>query len=129
MRQPTLLIDRRLARGLTRIQAIAVPVAAVLAYLVAGPVAAKSALLGALLCWLASAYFAWQAFRQGGAKASRQILGSMYKGVIGKFVIVAVGFIVIFKTVAPLNMLALLGGFLLVQAMAWIYPIWASRQG
>ena len=128
MRQPTLLVDRRLARGLTKVQAIVIPVVALLAYLIAGPVAAKSAALGALLCWLGSAYFAWQAFRQAGANASRQILSAMYKGMIGKFVIVIVGFIVIFKTVSPLLMPAVLGGFFLVQAMAWVYPLWASRQ-
>lgn len=128
MTQPRVLVDRRLAQGLTKAQAVVIPVAAILAYVVGGMVAAKSALLGALLCWVASAYFAWQAFRQGGASASRQVLASMYKGMIGKFIIVVVGLIVIFRTVTPLSMPALLGGFLLVQAMAWVYPLWSARQ-
>lgn len=127
MTQRVVLIDRRLARGLTIIQAAVIPVVAVLAYLVAGAVAAKSAALGALLCWLGSAYFAWQAFRQGGAQASKLVLGSMYKGMTGKFVIIVVGLIAIFKLVKPIMMEALLAGFVMVQLMAWIYPLLVMR--
>lgn len=128
MNRPTVLVNRQLARGLTIAQALVIPAVSMLAYLIGGWVAAKSAGLGALLCWLGSAYFAWQAFRQGGANASRQVLASMYKGMIGKFIIVIVGFILIFRSGSPLSMPALLGGFLLVQAMAWIYPLWLARQ-
>ncbi|RYZ91114.1 MAG: F0F1 ATP synthase subunit I [Moraxellaceae bacterium] len=113
---------------MTIAQAGVIPVVSILAYFIAGMVAAKSAGLGAFICWLGSAYFAWQAFRRAGASASKQILGSMYKGMIGKFVIVMVGFVVIFRSVSPLSMPALLAGFLLVQAMAWVYPLWAARQ-
>lgn len=128
MTQRVVLVDRRLARGLTIIQAAVIPVVAVIAYLIAGTVAAKSAALGALLCWLASAYFAWQAFKQGGAQASRLVLGSMYKGMIGKFVIVVVGFIIIFKQLKPIMMEALLAGFVMVQLMAWVYPLVIMRK-
>jgi ATP synthase protein I len=91
-------------------------------------VAAKSAALGALLCWLGSAYFAWQAFRQGGAQASQRVLGSMYKGMIGKFVIIVTGFIIIFRALKPVMMEALLAGFVTVQLMAWIYPLLMMRR-
>lgn len=128
MGRQVVLVDRRLARGLTIAQAAVIPVVTVLAYFIAGAVAAKSAGLGALLCWLGSAYFAWKAFQQGGARASKQILGSMYKGLIGKFVIIAVGFIIIFSSVKPIQMEALLAGFVLVQVMAWFYPMLASRK-
>jgi len=128
MTQRVVLVDRRLARGLTIIQAAVIPVVAVLAYLVAGVVAAKSAALGALLCWLGSAYFAWQAFRQGGAQASQRVLGSMYKGMIGKFVIIVTGFIIIFRALKPVMMEALLAGFVTVQLMAWIYPLLMMRR-
>jgi ATP synthase protein I len=128
MAQRVMLVDRRLARGLTIIQAAVIPVVTILAYFIAGAVAAKSAGLGAFLCWLGSAYFAWKAFQQGGARASKQILGSMYKGLIGKFVIITVGFVIIFSTVKPIQMEALLVGFVLVQVMAWLYPMWVSRK-
>lgn len=123
-----MLVDRRLARGLTIAQAVVIPLSSLLAYMIAGKVAAQSAGLGALLCWLGSAYFAWQAFRQGGAQASKQIVGAMYKGMIGKFVIVIVGFIIIFRSGLAVSMPALLAGFVLVQAVAWFYPLWANRQ-
>lgn len=128
MTQRVVLVDRHLARGLTMVQAAVIPVVAVIAYFVAGAVAAKSAALGALLCWLGSAYFAWQAFRQGGARASQQVLGSMYKGMIGKFVIVVVGFIIIFKQLKPIMMESLLAGFVMVQLMAWVYPALMMRK-
>ena len=128
MTQRVVLVDRRLARGLTCIQAAVIPVVAVVAYFIGGTLAAKSAALGALLCWLASAYFAWQAFRLGGARASQQVLGAMYKGMIGKFVIVVVGFIIIFKQLKPIVMEALLAGFVLVQLMAWVYPAVMMRK-
>ena len=124
----SMLVDRRLARGLTIAQAVVIPISSLLAYFIAGWVAAQSAGLGALLCWLGSAYFAWQAFRQGGAQASKQILGAMYKGMIGKFVIVIVGFIIVFRSVSPLSMPALFGGFVMVQVMAWLYPLWTAQQ-
>ncbi len=127
MTQRVVLVDRRLARGLTILQAAIIPVVAVIAYFVAGVVAAKSAALGAFLCWLGSAYFAWQAFKQGGASASQRVLGAMYKGMIGKFVIIVTGFIIIFRALKPVMMEALLAGFVMVQLMAWIYPLVMMR--
>lgn len=129
MSRPAALIDRRLAWQLSLVQLLLVPVIALLAYMAAGVVAAKSAALGALLCWLGSAYFALQAFRQGGASASKRILMNMYKGLIGKFVLVGVGFVLAFRFVQPLSMLAMLVGIIAVQMMAWIVPVWTMRPG
>lgn len=129
MSRPAVLIDRRLAWQLTLVQAILVPVIALVTYVFVGPVAAKSAALGAFLCWLGSAYFALQAFRQGGASASKRILMNMYKGLIGKFVLVGMGFILAFRFAQPLSMLAMIVGVVAVQMMAWIVPLWASQQG
>lgn len=128
MSQLNRLVDRRLAKALFILQAIMVPVAAVVAWLIGDVVAAKSAALGALVYWLASGYFAWQAFRTSGARASKQILSNMYHGLIGKFVIVVVGLILILKTVSSVSMMAVLGGFILVQAMSWVAPLWLAKQ-
>ena len=128
MTSPSPLVDRRLARGLTRVQAIMIPVAIVLGYVLAGGLAAKSAGLGALVGWMGSAYFAWQAFRYAGAGASRRILGSFYRGMIGKFVVIVVGFMLVFGTVKPLSAGSVLLGFALIQLMAWIYPIWVNHR-
>ena len=61
------LIDRRLAITLVCLQAAMIPVAALLAWSIGDATAALSAALGALVCCLAQAYFAWQSFRTAGA--------------------------------------------------------------
>ncbi len=121
------LVDRRLAKVLFVFQAIMIPVSAIIAWFIQGDVAAKSAALGALVYWLASGFFAWQAFKSAGARASRQILSNMYMGLIGKFVIVIVGLVLILTSVSPINMVAVLGGFMLVQAMSWVAPFFLPR--
>lgn len=122
------LVDRRLAKALFIFQALMIPVAAVLAWLIHDAIAAKSAALGALVYCLASGYFAWQAFRSSGARASKRIISNMYLGLIGKFVIVIVGLILILFTVSPISMVAVLGGFMLVQAMSWVAPFWLAKR-
>ena len=127
MSRTSRLIDRRLAKALVFLQACMIPVAALLAWLIKDTTAALSAALGALVCWLAHCYFAWQSFRTAGARASKQVMLNMYRGMIGKFAIVIVGFILILSNVKPLSPVALFSGFILVQAMSWVAPFWASR--
>ena len=127
MSRTSRLIDRRLAKALVLLQACMIPVSALIAWVVKDPVAAYSAALGALVCWLASSYFSWQSFRAAGARATKQVLLNMYRGMMGKFAIVIVGFILILSTVKPLSAVALFCGFMLVQSMSWVAPFWASR--
>ena len=127
MSRTSRLIDRRLAKALVFLQACMIPVAALLAWVIKDTTAALSAALGALVCWLAHCYFAWQSFRTAGARASRQVMLNMYRGMLGKFVIVIVGFILILSNVKPLSPVALFCGFILVQAMSWVAPFWVSR--
>ena len=127
MSRTSRMIDRRLAKALVFLQACMIPVAALLAWLIKDTTAALSAALGALVCWLAHCYFAWQSFRTAGARASKQVMLNMYRGMLGKFAIVIVGFILILSIVKPLSPVALFSGFILVQAMSWVAPFWASR--
>ena len=127
MSQTSRMIDRRLAKALVFLQACMIPIAALLAWMMKDTTAALSAALGALVCWLAHCYFAWQSFRTAGARASKQVILNMYRGMLGKFAIVIVGFILILSNVKPLSPVALFGGFILVQAMTWVAPFWASR--
>ncbi|MEG0171037.1 MAG: ATP synthase subunit I [Acinetobacter sp.] len=127
MSQTSRMIDRRLAKALVFLQACMIPIAALLAWMMKDTTAALSAALGALVCWLAHCYFAWQSFRTAGARASKQVMLNMYRGMLGKFAIVIVGFILILSNVKPLSPVALFGGFILVQAMTWVAPFWASR--
>ena len=127
MSRTSRLIDRRLAKALVLLQAFMIPVSALIAWLIKDTVAALSAALGALVCWLASCYFTWQSFRAVGARASKQVLLNMYRGMLGKFAILIVGFILILSNVKPLSPVALFCGFILVQAMTWVAPFLASR--
>ena len=127
MSRTSRLIDRRLAKALVFLQACMIPVAALLAWVIKDTTAALSAALGALVCWLAHCYFAWQSFRTAGARASRQVMLNMYRGMLGKFAIVIVGYILILSNVKPLSAVALFCGFILVQAMSWVAPFWVSR--
>ncbi|ESK36956.1 ATP synthase subunit I [Acinetobacter nectaris] len=122
------LIDRRFAKGLITLQAIMVPLLALIAWVVKDLTAAKSIALGAFVCLLTSCYFSWQSFRVAGARASRQVLSNMYKGMMGKFAIMIVGFFLILSNVKPLSPVALFCGFILVQSMSWVAPILVSRQ-
>ena len=127
MSQTSRLIDRRLAKALVYLQALMIIVSACIGWIVKDSTVAISAALGALVCWLASCYFTWQSFRTAGARASKQVLSNMYRGMLGKFAIVIVGFILILNNVKPLSPVALFCGFMLVQAMSWVAPFWVSR--
>lgn len=127
MSRPSRMIDRRLAKALVFLQALTIPVATLIAWVLKDSVVAKSIALGGLVCWLAHCYFAWQSFRVAGARASKQVLSNMYRGMMGKFAIVIVGLILILSNVKPLSSVALFCGFILVQAMSWVAPFWVSR--
>ncbi|WP_336930939.1 ATP synthase subunit I [Acinetobacter tandoii] len=127
MSRTSRMIDRRLAKALVILQAFMIPVSALLAWVVKDATAALSAAFGAGVCWLASCYFSWQSFRAAGARASKQVLSNMYRGMMGKFTIVIVGFILILSNVQPLSPGALFCGFILVQTMSWVAPFWVSR--
>ncbi|WP_122900877.1 ATP synthase subunit I [Acinetobacter sp. B51(2017)] len=128
MSRTSRLIDRRLAKALVFLQALMIPVSGLLAWAVMDTTAAISAALGAFVCWLASCYFSWQSFRTAGARASQQVYLNMFRGLMGKFVIVIVGFVLILSSVKPLSAGALFCGFILVQAMSWVAPFLVSRQ-
>ena len=121
------MIDRRLAKALVLLQALMIPVSALIAWIIKDTTAALSAALGALVCWLACSYFSWQSFRAAGARASKQVLMNMYQGMMGKFAIVIVGFILSLSNVKPLSAVALFCGFILVQCMSWFAPLLAAR--
>ena len=127
MSRTSRMIDRRLAKALILIQACMIPVSALIALVLKDTTAAYSAALGALVCWLASSYFSWQSFRTAGARATKQVLLNMYRGMMGKFAIVIIGFILILSNVKPLSAGALFCGFILVQAMSWVAPFCVSR--
>lgn len=48
--------------------------------------------LGGAIAIMAQAYFSWRVFRFTGAKHNKQVMSSFYKGEVGKFLIVGLGF-------------------------------------
>lgn len=82
-----------------------------------------SALLGAGIALAGSAYFAWQAFRYGGARAAPAILNSFYRGEAGKFALTVFLFVVVFRFLKSVHVGWLFAGFILLQLAPWLVLI------
>ena len=79
-----------------------------------GFVAGYSGLLGGLIALLTNLYLAYKAFRYFGARSVRAVVQSFWAGEMGKLILTAVLFALVFVGVQPLEPLALFGGYLLV---------------
>jgi ATP synthase protein I len=76
-----------------------------------------SFLLGCLVQLSGSLYFAWQAFKYSGAKQTKSMVQSMYRGEAGKIVLSGALFAMVFTMVKPVSAAFVFIGFLLMQAM------------
>jgi ATP synthase protein I len=97
-----------------QIQALAVLSAALVCGGLFGRVAGYSALLGGLIALVANLYFAYKAFRYFGARSVQAIVQSFWAGEMGKLILTAALFALVFVAVKPLQPLALFTGYLLV---------------
>ncbi|TLX53179.1 F0F1 ATP synthase subunit I [Stutzerimonas nosocomialis] len=97
-----------------RMQALMVVVSAVLCGVFFGITAGYSGLLGGLIALLANLYFAHKAFRFFGARSTRAIIQSFWSGEMGKQILAAALFALVFVGVKPLEPIALFAGYLLV---------------
>lgn len=79
-----------------------------------GVVAGYSGFLGGLIAWIANWYFALKAFRYFGARSIRAVVQSFWSGEMGKLILTAALFALVFVGVEPLEPLALFSGYLLV---------------
>ena len=79
-----------------------------------GRVAGYSALLGGLIALVANLYFAYKAFRFFGARSVQAIVQSFWAGEMGKLILTAALFALVFVAVKPLQPLALFAGYVLV---------------
>ena len=77
-------------------------------------VQAYSVLSGGLIAILPQAYFAARVFRRTGAQSAKAMARASYSGEIGKFVLTASGFAVVFASVNPINGLAVFTGYLIM---------------
>lgn len=109
------------------LQAIVTLLVAVGCYLMTDPVAAYSALLGGVVCFLPNLYFAWESFRHQGAQAAKQIVRSFYKAEAVKFGLTAVLFALVFALVRPLNPIYFFLTYVVVQVVHWLSPLVIKR--
>ena len=96
-------------------QAVVTGLIGLLFWLTQGWVAAYSAWLGGLTALLPNVYFTYKAFQYFGARSIAVIVQSFWTGQMGKIILTAVLFAVLFLGVKPLNVLAVFIGYILVQ--------------
>ncbi|WP_444815551.1 F0F1 ATP synthase subunit I [Stutzerimonas frequens] len=78
-----------------------------------GIVAGYSALFGGLIALTANAFFTYKAFRYFGARSARAITQSLWSGQMGKQILAAALFALVFVGVRPLQPVALFVGYML----------------
>jgi len=96
------------------VQAVVAVATGVTGGLIFGMVAGYSGLLGGLIALLANLYFAFKAFRYFGARSAKAIVQSLWAGEMGKQILAAALFALVFVGVKPLEPAALFVGYLLV---------------
>jgi len=84
-------------------------------WLIQGWVAAYSAWLGGVTALLPNLYFTYKAFQYFGARSIGAIVQSFWAGQMGKLILTAMLFAVLFLGVKPLNAFAVFIGYILVQ--------------
>jgi ATP synthase protein I len=88
---------------------------------------AVSALMGGLIQVLPQAWFSRQAFKYAGASNVDKIVQSMYRGELGKVVITATLFTVVFTVEKQWNYLTLFTTFLIMIPLQWFLTKKALR--
>jgi ATP synthase protein I len=104
-------------------QAIVCLLVALLFTLGKGLTAGYSALLGGMIARLPNAFFAYKAFRYFGARSTRDIVLSIWSGAMGKWILTAVLFALVFVGIRQLDIAALFVGYLLAVAAAASAPL------
>lgn len=89
--------------------------AVALVALAQGVVSGYSVALGGLISLVPGIYFMVRYFRYSGARAMEQVIRSAYLAELGKLAQIVLGFALVFTLVKPLNPMAVVGGFLIVQ--------------
>jgi ATP synthase protein I len=88
---------------------------------------AVSALVGGLIQILPQAWFSWQAFKYAGASNVDKVVQSMYRGELGKVVMTATLFAILFTVDKQWNYLALFTTFLVMIPLQWFLTQKALR--
>ena len=88
---------------------------------------AVSALMGGLIQILPQAWFSWQAFKYAGTSNVDTVVQSMYRGELGKVVMTATLFAILFTVDKQWNYLALFTTFLVMIPLQWFLTQKALR--
>ncbi|MFI4963327.1 MAG: ATP synthase subunit I [Legionellales bacterium] len=83
--------------------------------------AAKSALLGGMVCIIPNAYFALKLFKHQGARAAKQIVNSFYKAEALKIILSIFLFTAVF-VLCRITPLAFFVSYIVVQTTHWLAP-------
>jgi ATP synthase protein I len=92
-----------------------------------GKIAAVSALLGGAIAVIPNAFLAARLMSPGAGVSARAMLRAAWFGEIGKLLLTALLFAVVFASVRPLSALAVFGGFIAAQLMVFGVPLVGSR--
>lgn len=88
---------------------------------------------GGIICVIANLWLVLVAFRPPLGASPQKILAAFYVGELGKFVITALLFLLAFKQIALLKhapyAATMVLAYVLVQAIAWLYPLVRSPAG
>ncbi len=106
-----------------RVQALFSLLVALVFFLGSGLTAGYSALLGGLTALLPNAFFAYKAFRFFGARSAKDIVLSIWSGAMGKWILTAVLFALLFVGIRQLDITALFVGYLLAVAIGATAPL------
>ena len=88
---------------------------------------AVSALMGGLIQILPQAWFSWQAFKYAGASNVDKVVQSMYRGELGKVVMTATLFAILFTVDKQWNYIVLFTTFLAMIPLQWFLTNKALR--
>ena len=112
------------------VQAAVSGIISILTYLYSKEMA-LSLLVGGLICTLGCAGSALIAFRCSAIRPVKEVLAYLYLAEAGKFLIVAILFIVAFKSVVFLresqNAILVFVSFMIVQSVSWVSLIASSK--
>ncbi len=87
-----------------------------------GANAARSALLGGIVCVVPNAYFARKLFKYQGARSAKQIVNSFYKGEAMKIALSVLLFTAVFVWV-KITPLAFFASYIMILMTHWFAPL------
>lgn len=84
-----------------------------------GGISAKSAILGGVIAWFPSVYYAWRSARSRSGDA-RLLVKSHYRAEAGKLALTAILFGVTFTQLQPVEVVPLFGTYILTLSSYWV---------